>query len=337
MKKGKLFIIILAALAISGCSEKTVKGKAIELKVSTSGNYKELDIMNESLREFKKIYPDITVNIDHIPQNYTDKVLTEIAGGVGPDVMWIQSNGSFAPLVRKGLLLNLSVFFAKDKEIRSDDFFPEIINYFTIKDETYCIPTGVGSMALVFYNKGLFNEAKVPYPADDWDWNDLLDKAVRLTLRDEEGKAKQYGFITESNRNFSLSNGGRVVNDLENPTGCLEGERKFKEGLQFLVDLVHKYKVSPSISVKERTGMNALQMFTSGKLAMYNSGLWNVPILNDVKDFDWDVTIFPKSPHGGRGFLIDYGGMGVLKYTKHPAESWELAKWLATDWQRRVT
>ncbi len=333
----KFFIFLLAIITLSSCSQERIKSRTIELKTSTWGNYKELKILNESLMEFEKRYPNIKVSIDHIPQNYIDKVLTEIAGGVGPDVMWIQSNGGFAPLVRKGLLLDLSPYFAKDKEIGLGDFFPEIIDYFTVRGETYCVPTGVGSIALVFYNKRLFDEAEVSYPDDDWDWNDLLDKAKKLTLMDKEGKTKQYGFITESNRSFPFSNGGRVVDDMENPTKCLEGEKEFKEGLQFLVDLIHKYKVSPSISVKERIGMDARQMFMSGRLAMYNSGLWNVSIFEEMKDFDWDVTIFPRSPHGGKGFLIDYGGMGVLKTTKYPAEAWELAKWLATDWQRRVT
>jgi multiple sugar transport system substrate-binding protein len=34
----------------------------------------------------------------------------------------------------------------------------------------------------------------VAYPSDDWQWDDLRSAALQLTVRDERGRATQYGW-----------------------------------------------------------------------------------------------------------------------------------------------
>lgn len=64
---------------------------------------------------------------------------------------------------------------------------------------------------------------------------------------------------------------------------------------------------------------------------MFHSGIWDTPIIRKVKDFEWDVAMFPKSPKGIRKFATGGTGYGILKTTKYPQEAWEVLKALSGD------
>ncbi|MBM3254427.1 MAG: extracellular solute-binding protein, partial [Candidatus Omnitrophica bacterium] len=101
------------------------------------------------------------------------------------------------------------------------------------------------------------------------------------------------------------------------------------EGIKFYVDLIHKHKVAPAPLDLGNLGIGAQQLFISGRLAMFSSGIWETPILRKIKDFDWDVAMFPKGPTGMRGFGTGGSAYCILKTTKHPREAWEVIKCLA--------
>ena len=67
----------------------------------------------------------------------------------------------------------------------------------------------------------------------------------------------------------------------------------------------------------------------TGKVAMYNSGIWETPMLRTIKDFDWDIVMFPKGPTGIRAFGTGGSGYCILKSTKYPEAAWEVVKALA--------
>jgi multiple sugar transport system substrate-binding protein len=72
-------------------------------------------------------------------------------------------------------------------------------------------------------------------------------------------------------------------------------------------------------------------MFENGTAAMYFSGLWKVPQFSQIKDFKWDVAMFPKNPEGFRGFSTGGSGYGILKSSKHKEAAWELVKYISGD------
>ncbi|MBU1077333.1 MAG: extracellular solute-binding protein, partial [Spirochaetes bacterium] len=72
-----------------------------------------------------------------------------------------------------------------------------------------------------------------------------------------------------------------------------------------------------------------------GKLAMFNSGIWETPRLRKIRDFDWDVVMFPKGPVR-RAFGTGGSGYCIVSTTKHPKEAWEVLKALAGDWGQEM-
>jgi multiple sugar transport system substrate-binding protein len=182
----------------------------------------------------------------------------------------------------------------------------------------------------VYYNKKLFNEVGISYPTDDWDWNQFLDKAEKLT-KIGEGRVTQYGFYGWAWQNFVYSNGGKMVDNVENPTRFTLNESRALEGLQFYTDLMYKYKVMPSSVDIKNLGIGVQQMFIMGRIGMFCSGIWETPIFRKIKDFEWDVVMFPKGLSGERGFGTGGSAYCILKTTQHPKEAWEVVKALTGE------
>ncbi|MBL7070985.1 MAG: sugar ABC transporter substrate-binding protein [Candidatus Omnitrophica bacterium] len=321
-------ITVFSLLNMAGCGTSS---KQPVIKVAIWGGPDEIEIINKIIDEWQKGHPEAVAKIEHTPAgSYTNKLLIRIAGGTAPDVMFVESN-IFVNFWAMDAFLDLKPYIESDTEFNVDDFFPEMIERFTKDGKTYCIPRDTAPFACVFYNKRLFDKAGIPYPADDWTWDDMLSKAKALTKLDENGRVAQYGFYGWTWQNFVYSNGGSIVDNVGDPREFTLGRPESIEGLQFYSDLINKHKVSPSPVEFGNLGMGAQQLFMSQKLAMYQSGFWESVMFGNIKDFDWDVAMFPKGPSGIRKFGTGGSGYCVLKSTKYPELAWSIVKALTSD------
>jgi ABC-type glycerol-3-phosphate transport system substrate-binding protein len=326
-----LFVItVLALFFISGCGGGTGTGKQpVEIKVAFWGGPDEINIITDIINTWQKDNPDIKVRLEHTPyRGYVDKLLTRIAGGAAPDVICTEVD-LFVTFQTKGVLLPLDEYIDNDETFSIEQFFPSVMRRFTVNGKVYCIPRDTAPFACVFYNKDMFDEANIPYPDDNWDWYDMLDKAKKLTKTDVSGRNTEYGFYGWAWQNFVYSNGGKLVDDVQNPTECLLNSEKTKEGLRFYTALINDHKVMPSPVDMANLAMGVQQMFATGRLAMFSSGIWETPFLRSIKRLRWDVAMFPKGPEGERGFGTGGSGYCILASTEHPKEAWEVVKALS--------
>lgn len=330
MKKLILAIAIstLVGAFLNGCAKPETDNGIVEVKVAFWGSPEEIDIITHSIEPWQKAHPNIKIRFEHTPYSgYDSKILTRIAGGAAPDVIATEAN-YFVTFAKKNVFESLTQFIEADNEFQKSDFFPEILNRFTVNGNIYAIPRDVAPFACVFYNKDLFDEAGVPYPSDDWNWNDLLEKAKVLTKKDESGRIVQYGFYGWAWQNFIYGNGGALVDDINNPTITKINDPLSVEGLQFYSDLINLHHVMPTPVALANLGMGVDTMFSNGRLAMFLSGIWETPSLRNYS-FNWDVAMFPKNSKGIRRFGTGGSGYGVLKSSKHKKEAWEVVKALA--------
>ena len=316
-------------LLISGCGKHTQQGGATTIKVAYWGGPEEIAIIQDLIAEWQKSHPDVRVRLEHTPFSaYVSRLLTRMAGNVAPDIMAVEVN-LFPTLWAKDAFRSLQPFIDRDPEFHLHEFFPEVVERFSVHHEVYAIPRDTAPFACVYYNKKLFDEAKLPYPTDDWDWDDLLRLSKALTTTGEDGRVSRYGFYAWAWQNFVYANGGRLVDDLYHPTRCLLGQPKAVEGLQFYADLMNRYHVAPTPIALGNLAMGAQQLFMTQRAAMFSSGFWEVPILRQITDFDWDVVMFPKGRGGKHAFGTGGTGYAMLKSTQHPELAWEVLKALA--------
>ncbi len=325
MKKGTGILLVALLVFLTGCGNPSGKGGPVEVRVTFWGSPEEVDIITHSIEDWQKVHPQIKVIFEHTPYTgYDSKVLTRIAGGAAPDVITTEVN-YFVTFASKGVLENLTPFVQNDPDFKTSDFFPQIIDRFTMDGNLYIVPRDVAPFACVFYNKDLFDQAGVPYPTDDWTWDDLLAKARALTRKDANGRTTQYGFYGWAWQNFVYGNGGSLVDDVKHPTRSRITDPATIEGLQFFSDLSNLYQVAPTSTALANLGMGVDMMFASGRLAMFLSGVWETPLLRNYK-FKWDVAMFPKNKTGVRAFGTGGSGYGILRSSKHKKEAWEVIK-----------
>ncbi len=283
---------------------------------------------------FAELHPELPLDVQAADfSTYYTKLNANIAAGTTPDV-FMMSGAYFYNGVMNNAFMQLDDRLAA-ANITLDDYFTERPNMI-YQDKVYAIPKEIDIMALA-YNKTMFDEAGVAYPTDSWTWDDLLDAATQLTRTTADGQ-QAYGIYAVNNvqemwGNLVHENGGRfLTEDLQHP--ALNSPEAI-EAIQFAVDLIYAHQVSPTPQ-----GVSSLpgyiesggSPFLTGLVAMKFQGNYEMTLLTNITDFEWDVVRMPeRKVKGGIGWTQAWV-MGAN--TPHPEESWTLFEWLITDGQR---
>lgn len=298
-------ILLLLVLICGGCAQKDTR---TVIEFASWGSKSEIDILKPILSDFEKENPEIKIDFMHIPQNYFQKIHLLFASNTAPDVIFI--NNLYLPIYANANLL-------EELTVNQNDFYPQALEALSWNGKLYAIPRDVSNL-VVFYNKDLFDRKNITYPASEWNFDDFLKTAQKLTDKNT------FGVSFEEDPLFYLpylmSNGGGIL-----PS---EIEKKGSQyGLNFYADLRKKYHVAPLKS--ESASATMAQMFLQQKLGMYISGRWMVPKLREEADFDWDVTQFPKGTNGSI-VQLDASGWAIAKSSKHKEEAQKLVNYLAS-------
>jgi multiple sugar transport system substrate-binding protein len=282
--------------------------------------------------EFTKKYPQVQVEDLVIAVPLPEKLAPAAAAGTLPDLYYARTFTTADHSIR-GWLADITDYVKRDaKDVNVDDLEPVMTVKEQWKGKWYSQPENY-SVIVVYYNKKLFDEAKVPYPKDDWTWNDFLDTAAKFNKNDGSGKQSQFGAETSAlfanwiNFGYLKGNGGEVVSD--DFKKCLLNSKENADSLQFLSDMIHVHKVAPAPGQLPQ-GVNP---FFSGICAMSVGGSWAIPAMRDgIKDkFDWDVAALPKGSTGKYGVNVEGGCYGVSS-TKNKDQSWELVKFATSNY-----
>lgn len=130
----------------------------------------------DALEVFQKAYPGIKVSTEYQGYDgYHDKMFTQLAGGTAPDLF--QYNPEDMPeVVEEGKLLSLDEYVDSGL-LNLDNVSEGTLHDCIVDGKLYGIPMSTQTVCVI-YNKTLFDEAGVEYPADDWTWEDY-DRIVR--------------------------------------------------------------------------------------------------------------------------------------------------------------
>lgn len=324
------FSFIVTAGFLGGCSYGGNKGTKI--KISSWGDLQENGILAEEISDFEKLHPDIQIELERIPvTEYVTKLLTQVAGGMAPDVIFVEVN-NFSDFYLRDALEPLNSYMDSD-QFSLNDYYPQVIDRFTMNQKTFVIPRDTAPICVIYYNKNAFDECHIPYPTDNWDWNEFVSDAKKLMKKDKKGNVTRWGFVDDwaMGENWIYNAGGSYVDNPKNPTRWTYAtDPGTEKGLQFRADLILKYKVlMPPASQAAMGGLGNSDRFVNGSAAMFLSGPWKIPNFHEIKNFKWDIVMQPKSPDGHRGFPTGGSGYGILRSSTHKKEAWELIKFFS--------
>lgn len=289
----------------------------------------ELGIYTKIVQAFEAANPDVVVKLESVPE-YNTKLLTMIAGGQAPDVMLIGPEW-FQDYAKRDPFLPLDDFIARDK-FDTTDIAPGLLNMFQYGGKQYGLNVGYTTL-VIYYNKKLFDEAGIPYPAPGWTWKEFKDAACKLTKK-EGDRIVQYGYGADVVwwgmwMPFAYLNGGKFWStetlgaiNFGPDTKATLTDPKTVEGIQMYADLALKDKCAILRPGAEGAG----GLFKSGKLAMALWGRWMTPDMRTVGGLDWDVAPLPAITQPAN--MILSAGWTISKNTAHPDEAWRFTKFI---------
>jgi multiple sugar transport system substrate-binding protein len=280
-------------------------------------------VMQQIADKFHATHPDITVKVQVTPwDQYWTKLKTAATGGAAPDVFWMNES-NFATYASGGILANLSDKLA-GSEINMSNYIDIQTKAYTFDGSVYGIPKDIDAIGL-WYNKALFAAAGVPVPTSDWTWDDMVAAAQKLT----DPSKDQYGIVAQSAPQQSYystipQTGGQVISNDKKSSGY-DTPAAIK-GVQVWVDLVNKYKVSPTL--QQMTDTDPDTWFTSGKAAMIYEGSWAAAEFKAIPYAAQNANVAPMPKLDQPGGVSNGLGNVMSAKSAHPEAAWTFLQYL---------
>jgi len=326
VRKGLLLALVLVVLAVAVLGEVTLQYWFWD------PNFRDKE--QEMIERFEATHPGIKIELTALPpSSYWTKLAAMAAAKSLPDVMAMHPN-SVEDLADQGALMDLTGLILRD--FNKEDYFWSVLeSSFNIRGKYYGVPFAwVGSV--LYYNKDLFDKYGVPYPTEDWTWEDFLERAKALTIdEDGDGKIDIWGYAFFSR--YAVFDGWILQNDgdyLDRENMRWAPNQNAKDTIKFLADLVNVYKVSPKPKYYDLDKKKIKILFAQGKAAMITEGTWNIKFMREdiPANFNWDIAYIPRGPHWKENVMHAWAdGLAIAANSKHPEEAWEFIKFLIKE------
>jgi len=163
-----------AAATTSGAAAPAmVQLKAAKIRIAQNGSAESAAATQKILNDFKKVQPNITVEVFPITapdwDGFAAKLLTQIAAGDVPDIINIATEG-LQLFAGKGIAAPITDLVMRDKDQLKEffaDVHPSLIEAMMYDGQLYSLPDNFNA-ANIFYSKGAFQKHGVPFPSDTW-------------------------------------------------------------------------------------------------------------------------------------------------------------------------
>lgn len=344
----RLVIVFATAVAAASCTATTSDSNApvkksshepVTLSVWTFFTGRELDTFKSALGGLHKAAPWITVKVTGGKQ--LEDVQRAISSGTAPDVAMEVGPDDVAKYGESGAWIDLNPYIALDHLDMSKFIVPSALDYTSYQGKQVALPLLSDAYGL-YYNTKLFQQAGISSPPRTY--SELSADAKKLTQWNADGSIKVAGFVPLSNfyETPQLDNG--VWSDAQwygsDGKSALASDPAWKNLVTWQKQMVDYYGFDKLTRFYAELGgpdseWSSSQAFEQGKVAMALDGEWRVAsIAADHSDVPYATAPFPvadalKSQYG----LGQIGGtiIGIPRGTAHPADSWEVVKYLTTN------
>lgn len=289
---------------------------------SAAPNYlKELDA---TIAAFEAEHPGIKVTYETAAWDaYFTKLQTLVAAKQAPDAFELNFE-NFVTYAEKGALADLTPLIAADTGFSTTVYNPTALAAFQQDGKQYGLVESFSNVVL-FYNKDLFDAAGVAYPTADWTWTEELEAAQKLT---NAGAGVWGDFAPIQFWEFYKTiaqNGGAILSP-DKQTVTIDSPQNI-ETLQWMIDKVSKYKVTPSDV--EMAGQSSEDLFKAGKIAMLRTGIWLLGDFTENAKFKWDIALEPGKTNKAHHFFAN--GVAVSADSAHADAAYQWIKFLTSS------
>ncbi len=292
-----------------------------------------------SFEAFTRTHPDIEVHINLVAYStYFNTLRTDVAGGSADDVFWL-SNAYFAAYADSGQLMKIDTGAASDWE-------PGVVNQFTRDGALWGVPQLTDAGIALYYNADLLAAAGVdPAELGGLRWNPDADDTLRpmlarLTIDENGNTASTPGFdgsrVHQWGYNAANDPQGIYLNYIGSAGGVFQRGDEFAfdnpaaaEAFRYLVGLINHDRVAPPASDTNDNGDFSRNQFLAGRMALFQSGTYNLaPVAHDAR-FRWGVAMMPSGPVGRVSVTNGIATAGNAA-TKHPDAVRQVLAWMGS-------
>jgi multiple sugar transport system substrate-binding protein len=211
----------------------------VQIRLATWGDVTDKEVYENIVADLAAEDPSVQGVVEQYPGGHYDKIQANFAAGTSAEVLYFQG-WSWQPFADNGVLLPLDEFIDMDD---AGGYWPDIENYRVNTQRnglTYMSVADTGS-CIMFYVKDVFDKAGVPYPTDDWTYEDF--QAMVEATSFEEGGIKYYGYAQALNWNgaylrclhWMRMNGALEWDRVDEPTQAKFDQDEIIDALQFVV------------------------------------------------------------------------------------------------------
>lgn len=339
MKKVLAILMAASLLIAGGCSKNekaTGEKTAFALGVPGGDSTTPMQVVDNFIETNKDKY-DVQVDTGAWG-DFMQKIKLQMVAKNDVTTVFFTDSLEAPSFSSQGVLEDLTARVDKDID---ESLYSKAL--FALKDDKglWGIPHAINPIA-VAYNKEIFDEKGMPYPTEEWTFDDMLNMAKELTFdRDGDGETDVYGIaystaVTTGWWPFMLANDANPYKDnfrnsnLSDPK-IQDTYEKYQK--PFLEGTVPHGAVVSAYS-------NTDVMFADGRLAMnIMTASGNGRVNNLGPDLNWDVQIMPYGWNGKRPLVyvpnvwVMYSG--ATDAQKDAAWNW-MQHWLSEESQIAV-
>jgi multiple sugar transport system substrate-binding protein len=337
-----LVAVLLAATAVLLDYSANPHGGKTVVTVRVWGN-PVAAAYRESFQAFTRAHPDIEVHLNMVAySNYFETLRTDVAGGGADDIFWL-SNAYLAAYADNGRLMNIRKSI-DPAEISGWE--PAVVDQFTRGGALWGVPQLTDAGIAVYYNAELLAAAGIdPSQLNDLRWNpngedSLRPLLARLTVDINGNLADTPGFDPERVRQwgYNAANDPQAIylNYIGSAGGVFQRGDEFAfdnpgaiEAFRYVVGLIDNDHVAPPASDTNDNGDFSRNQFLAGRMALFQSGTYNLsPVARDAR-FHWGIAMLPIGPVGRVSVTNGIAAAGNSA-TKHPDAVRQVLAWMGS-------
>jgi multiple sugar transport system substrate-binding protein len=277
-------------------------------------------------------HPEITLELIPTPNaGYVEAFTSSVLAGSPPDVIDLSSR-AISTVAAQGLLQPLDDLVPY---VDVADIAPGIWAAGQYGGQQVAMPSRSSAMIL-YYNKDVFDKAGVPYPTDDWTYDDMVEVCKALTVDDQYGVGISADLSDPgAAMNWLLpmvwAKGGDVLTqDLSEAATTTD---EFKEGLALWTGLYTTHKCAPEGTPVFNFPRDLAPMFNADRLGIIASDGSGATQLQDLGTDNWGMVMMPENQSKATGWLV-----GLPVGAANPDAAKVFIDWLlTTDVQGTVT
>jgi multiple sugar transport system substrate-binding protein len=297
----------------------------------------------ESFDEFTRLHPDIDVRINVVAYStYFDTLRTDAAGGSADDIFWL-SNAYFAGYADSGRLLDVAKVLGSNA---ATDWEPSVVDQFTRNGVLWAVPQLTDAGIAVYFNADLIEQAGVDLRQlldmrwSPGDLDTLRPLLARLTVDADGRRADEPGFdpgrIRQWGYNAANDLQGIYLNYIGSAGGAFSDGDRFAfdspgsvAAFDYLAGLINHDHVSPPAADTNDNGDFSRNQFLQGRMALFQSGTYNLAAIAQDSRFRWGVVPMPMGPVGRVSVTNGIAAAGNSA-TRHPDAVRQVLAWMGS-------